>query len=66
MSAKTALTPTIGLLCKLGSLLIHLEEGSGEGNHQYDWAAIDSIQTDPEIQEWLKAMDAMALLPKKR
>ncbi len=62
----SALSPSASVLIKLGSLAIHVEEGMGPRGHPYDVVAIQGILADPELQEWLKEMDSMALLPLKR
>lgn len=60
------LNPSPALLAKLGSIIVHVEEGvSGKGHH-FDFVAIQSLMADTEVKEWLQSMDKMALLPKKR
>lgn len=58
--------PPIGLLCKLGSIVVHVDEGAGAGGHDFDWVAVRSLIADREVQDWLTGMDAAALLPKRR
>lgn len=58
--------PPIRLLAKIGSILVHVEEGAGENGHHYDWAAVRSLLADREVQEWLDSMRAKALVPVKR
>lgn len=62
------LKPKPTLLVKLGSITIHIEEMFDENfkNIDFDRPAIESALNDPEVKQWLGAMDAMALLPKKR
>lgn len=60
------LKPSPQLLVKLGSLIVHYEEYIGPKGHEYDKRAIDTIMGDAQVSEWLKKMDSMALLPKKR
>lgn len=60
------LKPTPALLSKLGSMIIHLEEAMSPSGHVFDINALDSLRGDPEIIEWFKAMDGMAMLPVKR
>jgi hypothetical protein len=60
------LKPSLTLLVKLGSLAVHIEEMLSPGGHAFDKNAIDQILNDPEVKEWLKDMDDMAFLPKKR
>ena len=58
--------PSAGLLCKLGSIVVHIDEAAGAGGHEFDWAAIRSLIADREVQDWLIGMDGSGLLPKKR
>ena len=60
------LAPSAGLLCKLGSLIVHADEGSSKNAHQADVDAFLALLVDPEVQEWLAAMRALSLLPVKR
>lgn len=61
-----AFSPPLGLLCKLGSIVVHVDEGSSDAGHAYDWTAARSLIADREVQEWLTAMDAKGFLPKRR
>lgn len=58
--------PSIALLCKLGSIMVHAEELVSSDGHAFDREAMRTLTFDPEVVEWRKAMDAMALLPVKR
>jgi len=58
--------PSLGLLTKLGSIIAHVDEGTGEGGHAFDWIAVRSLIADREVQEWLESMRAKALLPVPR
>lgn len=60
------LKPSVGVLVKLGSFVRHVEEADSDNAHEFDWAAIRGLMADPEIREWMSAMDGMALLPVKR
>lgn len=60
------LQPSIALLCKLGSIVVHVDEMMGITGHQFDPEAIKSLLADAELQSWIKKMNAMAMLPKKR
>lgn len=64
--SSSPLTPTASLLTKLGSIVRHVEEGGSITGHQLDWNAVDALMDDPEVAEWMAAMDDMALLPVKR
>lgn len=61
-----SLEPGITLLVKLGSIAVHAEEMISAGRHDYDRVAIQQLLADSEVLEWIKQMDQMALLPKKR
>ena len=60
------LEPGLTLLVKLGSIAVHADEGLGSKGHVFDLRALSSILSDPEVVEWLAAMDALALLPVRR
>jgi len=60
------LTPSASLLCKLGSIIIHVEECVGPNGHVFDLTATKQLATDPEVVAWLAGMRAMAMLPVKR
>ena len=59
--------PPLSLLCKLGSIVVHVEEGArARMAHAYDWAAIRSLLADREVQGWIEGMRNKALVPVKR
>jgi hypothetical protein len=58
--------PPISLLCKLGSIVVHVEEGSSANGHAYDWTAVRSLLADREVQDWIEAMAAKGFVPVKR
>ncbi len=60
------LKPDATLLCKLGSIIVHADEGLGEGGHAFDYRAFRQLCDDPDVTAWLAAMDKMALIPKRR
>ena len=61
------LKPSVALLAKLGSLIIHYDEfHSFNAGHPYDLQTARQLQDDPEVEEWLDTMGALALVPKKR
>lgn len=61
-----ALRPAASLLCKLGSIAVHSQELLSEDGHAFDRTALDTLMNDPEVKAWLKIMDSLALIPKKR
>lgn len=58
--------PSAALLAKLGSIIVHVQEYHSATGHPWDKQAMDSLLEDGELKEWMLAMDAMAMLPKKR
>ena len=67
MKEKTdVLKPELSLLIKLGSIAVHADEMLSPGGHDFDRIALMGLMDDPEVKEWIKQMDAMAFLPKKR
>lgn len=61
-----ALNPPARVLAKIGSIIVHMQEYGGEGGHPFDATAARSLLADPEVRQWIEAMDKMALLPKRR
>lgn len=64
--SEYALNPPVSLLAKLGSIAVHVEEMLSTDGHAYDRVAIEGLMKDPEVVEWIKIMDKLAMLPKKR
>lgn len=60
------LQPGPALLAKLGSIAVHADELLSANGHAFDRTALQSLLSDPDVVEWLRGMDEMALLPKKR
>lgn len=58
------LKPSLSLLSKLGSIVVHADEALSPKGHEYDRLAIRSLIGDPEIQQWIADMGVY--LPKKR
>lgn len=58
--------PSIQLLVKLGSCIVHADEAMSPGGHHFDRTAFQQLLQDPDVSEWLKSMSAMAMLPRKR
>jgi hypothetical protein len=67
MKDKTrADNPSMVLLVKLGSLIVHYQEYTSGNGHQFDKTVIDALEADQQVVEWMKQMNDLALLPKKR
>lgn len=62
----SAMNPSPSLLCKLGSIAVHADEMMSPTGHAFDKAALQTLLQDAEVVEWIKQMDAIAMLPKKR
>lgn len=60
------LAPSAGLLCKLGSLAVHVDEFFSPHGHEVDKTAITQLLIDPEVVAWVYAMSKLAMLPVKR
>ena len=58
--------PSLTVLVKLGSLVIHVEEMLSDTGHDFDMAVIKSILNDKEVKAWIAEMNKEALLPLKR
>jgi len=60
------LKPSPSLLLKVGSIIVHAQELASPGGHPFDGVALEGLLHDPEVVEWLLAMDKAAYLPKMR
>ncbi len=61
-----ALTPEPSLLAKLGSIVVHVDEGLTNTGHAFDWEAAKTLIGDPEVTEWIEHMQRLAMIPVKR
>lgn len=57
------LTDTLAV--KLGSIVIHAEEGVGPKGHSFDLAVLRTLTADGEVREWLDSFPP-GYLPVKR
>lgn len=64
--STSPLQPDVSTLSKLGSIVRHAQEYLGEDSSHLDLAALNQLLDDPEIADWCRAMDELALLPKPR
>lgn len=61
------LQPSVTLLCKLGSIVVHADEMTGSPDaHQFDVIALRTLLEDPDVKAWLYAMTKKGYLPVKR
>ncbi len=61
-----SLNPPVTLIAKVGSILVHIEEGTEVGAHTFDWTAAQTLMKDPEVQEWIAGLRKLAFVPVKR
>lgn len=60
------LKPSVALLAKIGSILVHVEEDASPNGHPFDLVATHALLRDPEVQAWLDGMRGATFLPLKR
>ena len=60
------LKPTCSVLCKLGSIAVHVQEMLSAKGHHFDKLALESLMQDKELTDWLHDMDKLAMIPKAR
>ena len=66
MSLIDPLHPASSVLCKLGSIIVHMQEYQSLGGHRFDVLALEALLEDAEVLEWLRAMNALGLVPVRR
>ncbi len=64
--AALFLAPSVTLLVKIGSMIVHADEFTEPGGHEFDIHTFKTLMKDPEVAAWLAAGSASAMLPKKR
>lgn len=52
------LKPSLSLLVKLGSIVVHTDEMFSPKGHYFDKITTRQLLADPEVQKWLKDMGA--------
>ena len=71
-SASDPLKPSIQLLIKLGSALVHIEEmrsyhfDASKHEYTFDAAALSQTVDDPAVQDWIAQMTKLGFMPVKR
>jgi vacuolar-type H+-ATPase subunit C/Vma6 len=63
---NTLVQPSLQTLVKLGSIVVHADELTSPGGHEFDKQAIRALMQDEDVQAWIKGMSELALLPRKR
>lgn len=56
----------LDLQAKVGSIIVHVDEGLSAGGSHFDLAVVQTMIADPDVQAWLDQLRGMALLPVKR
>lgn len=64
MKRSEIIEPSLTLLCKLGSIIVHADEATEPGAHELDVTVLRALLADPEVKDWIKGMGTM--LPLKR
>lgn len=60
------LKPPVLVLIKIGSALVHFDEATGPGGHEFDLHTARQLLADPDVKQWLEQMTNAAMLPVKR
>lgn len=60
------MNPNAALLVKLGSIIVHFDEATSPGAHEYDLHTARQLLLDPDVKDWIAKMTAAAMLPVKR
>ena len=66
MKKSDPLKPSPQLLIKLGSIIVHYEELTSKNGSEFDKITINSLMSEPTVQDWFNEMNKMAFLPVKR
>jgi hypothetical protein len=60
------LRPSVTTLVKLGSIIVHFDEATMPGGHEFDMHTARTLLEDYEVKAWISAMNKLAMLPVKR
>lgn len=60
------LNPSMSLLIKLGSAVVHADEFLSPNGHPVDKSAFAQLVVDVEVSEWIESMTKQGFLPVKR
>jgi hypothetical protein len=58
--------PSLSLVVKLGSLVVHAQEFMEPGGHPFDKTTFETEIQDPEVKAWIDKATKMGFLPQKR
>lgn len=64
MKQQAISTPSLSVLVKLGSIVVHADELFSPDGRDIDKQMVESLLRDPEVVDWIREMGA--LLPLKR
>jgi hypothetical protein len=57
---------SLALASKIGSMIVHVDEGRSDQGHAFDWGTYDALRRDAEITAFMDALAAKGLLPLRR
>jgi hypothetical protein len=60
------ITPRQDVAIKVASALVHAQEFIGADGHPFDRHAFEALMNDPDVVAWMRRLNGMALLPRKR
>jgi len=60
------MNPSLFLISKIASIIVHVEEMLSPKGHDYDKIALEQLLKDPEVVAWLQDLRKQALIPEKR
>lgn len=60
------LAPSTTLLCKLASIVVHVDEALGPKGNTVDLTAASTLARDEDVVQWLDAMTKDGLAPVRR
>ena len=58
--------PSMTVLVKIGSAMVHADEMLSPTGDDYDKIALQSLINDPEVQSWIAAITKLGFVPLKR
>lgn len=64
--SRDPLKPSVKVLVKLGSAIVHAKEALSEDARLIDKREFEQVLEEPDVAEWMGDMNTMALLPVMR
>lgn len=66
ITADPFLLPPLPVLMKLGSIVVHADEFTSPGGHEFDLTALRNLLADGDVRAWVDGMTRKGYLPVKR